>query len=53
MPRTYEVKSGDSLFKIAASKLGNGERWREVMAANTDRLDRPEDLRAGMELLLP
>ncbi len=53
VPRTYEVKSGDSLFKIAASKLGNGERWREVMAANTDRLDRPEDLRAGMELLLP
>ena len=52
-PRTYQVRSGDSLFTIAAAKLGDGERWREVMAANVDRLDRPEDLQAGMELKLP
>lgn len=30
----YTVKSGDSLWKIAQSKLGNGNRYKEIMTLN-------------------
>ena len=47
----YRVQSGDSLWKIAARELGDGERWREIAAANpgfdADRL------LVGQELVLP
>jgi nucleoid-associated protein YgaU len=47
----YRVQSGDSLWKIAARELGDGERWRESAAANpgfdADRL------LVGQELVLP
>ncbi|WP_243415240.1 peptidoglycan recognition protein family protein [Merdimmobilis hominis] len=32
--KTYTVKNGDSFWKIAMEQLGDGERWRELAAAN-------------------
>jgi nucleoid-associated protein YgaU len=31
---TYTVKRGDSLWAIAAAKLGNGARYTEIKALN-------------------
>lgn len=35
----YTVKSGDTLWGIAASKLGNGTRWREIYNKNSDAIE--------------
>lgn len=50
---TYTVEAGDNLTRIAARFLGDGERWDELLVANADQLDRPENLRVGMTLKLP
>ena len=33
-PKTYTVKSGDTLYGISKRILGNGNRWREIYNAN-------------------
>jgi nucleoid-associated protein YgaU len=32
--RSYEVKSGDTLFIIAQKELGDGNRWKEITDVN-------------------
>jgi nucleoid-associated protein YgaU len=52
--RTYTVKEGDSLWKIATSQLGKGTRWQEILKLNADTLKNNEDnLEVGMKLHLP
>jgi nucleoid-associated protein YgaU len=51
--REYVVKSGDSLWKIAASNLGNGSRYEEIAELNADVLDDGDNLTVGMRLKLP
>ena len=51
--RTYTVKSGDNLTRIAAQTLGDGQRWDDIFAANRDTLDAPESIRVGQVLRLP
>ena len=31
----YQVRPGDSLYRIAVNVYGNGARWRAIYAANT------------------
>ncbi|MFF4410195.1 alpha/beta hydrolase [Streptomyces sp. NPDC001404] len=31
---TYTVQQGDSLWRVAAAELGDGDRWREIYALN-------------------
>lgn len=47
---TYTVKSGDSLWKIAQTNLGDGNKWTEI-AKNND-LKNPSIIRVGQELKL-
>ncbi|MCH9022969.1 MAG: LysM peptidoglycan-binding domain-containing protein, partial [Planctomycetes bacterium] len=51
--RTYRVKDGDSLWRIAQKTLGDGNRYREILRLNQRRIDREDDLLLGMELRLP
>ena len=51
--RTYTVKTGDNLTRIAARTLGDGQRWDDIFAANRDTLDAPESIRVGQVLRLP
>ena len=32
--KTYTVKAGDSLWRIAAQQLGNGARYKEIKTLN-------------------
>ena len=49
----HVVKSGDSLFKIAAKHLGDGNRWPELFAANRTIVRRPDQIVPGMRLIVP
>jgi len=52
-PTTYTVKEGDSLYRIAEKRLGDGDRYDEIYQANKDTLSSPSDIRVGMKLKLP
>jgi hypothetical protein len=51
--KRYVVKDGDSLWSIAAEKLGNGSRYKEISKLNADILKNDHDLTIGMKLSLP
>lgn len=46
------VKSGDSLWKFAAERLGNGRRWQEIASINPSLRD-PNHIETGSEIVLP
>jgi nucleoid-associated protein YgaU len=46
------VKPGDSLWKFAAERLGNGRRWQELLSVNPGLRD-PNHIEAGSEIVLP
>lgn len=52
--RTYQVKPGDSFYAIARDRLGDANRWNEILAMNREKVDgNPNRLRVGQVLLLP
>ena len=48
--KTYTVKAGDNLWNIAAAHLGNGARYKEIIALNGLKSD---IIRPGQVLKLP
>ena len=50
---TYEVKSGDSLSKIAKHYYGSGNAWKTIFDANTDILKDPNKIFPGQKLKIP
>lgn len=51
-PPGVQVRSGDTLWKLAAAYLGSGMRWTELAAANPELVD-PDRLEVGQWLRLP
>jgi nucleoid-associated protein YgaU len=51
--RVYVVREGDSLWEIAADKLGDGSRYNEIAKLNAHVIDDEDTLCVGMRLKLP
>jgi 5'-nucleotidase/UDP-sugar diphosphatase len=49
--KTYLVKHGDTLFRIAKEHYGSGSQWHRIAAANPGLT--PATLKAGQKLLMP
>ena len=51
--RTYTVKSGDTLSKIAKEFYGNANEYNKIFEANKDKLTSPDKINVGEELNIP
>lgn len=51
--KRYRVRANDTIWSIAKSTLGNGERWPDILRLNRDVLRDVNQLQAGMVLRLP
>jgi nucleoid-associated protein YgaU len=51
--KVYEVKSGDSLSKIAKHEYGDASKWPKIFEANKDILKDPNKIFPGQKLKIP
>jgi nucleoid-associated protein YgaU len=51
--RTYTVKSGDSLSKIAKHHYGDANAWHRIYEANRDKIKNPDLIHPGQEFVIP
>lgn len=47
------VQPGETLGAISKRYYGTTTRWKDILAANADQLEKPEKLRPGMTLIIP
>jgi LysM repeat protein len=51
--RTYTVKSGDTLSKIAQEFYGSANEYNRIFEANRDKLSDPNRIQVGQQLVIP
>jgi nucleoid-associated protein YgaU len=51
--RTYTVKSGDTLSKIAQREYGDAGDWRRIYEANKDTIKNPDLIYPGQTFIIP
>ncbi|MBV8552574.1 MAG: LysM peptidoglycan-binding domain-containing protein [Acidobacteriaceae bacterium] len=51
--RTYTVKPGDTLSKIAEQFYGKATDYNRIFEANRDKLSDPNKIQVGQELVIP
>ena len=49
----HTVAAGETLWKIAEERLGDGARYMEIFEANRDILENPDHILPGQVLKLP
>lgn len=52
-PLRHVVQANESLYKIAKQYLGDGNRWRELAAANAGKVGKDGSVRTGVSLVIP
>ena len=52
-PVIYTVRPGDSLAAISYRYYGETLKYREIFAANQDKLTSPDKIRIGQKLTIP
>ncbi|MFL6414673.1 MAG: LysM peptidoglycan-binding domain-containing protein [Bryobacteraceae bacterium] len=50
---TYTVKAGDTLSKIAKEIYGNANEYHKIFEANQDKLQSPDKIEVGQQLVIP
>ena len=50
---THTVKRGETLYSIAQETMNDGSRWREIVTLNRHLIRNPNDIKVGMNLLIP
>jgi len=53
IPKTYTVKSGDTLQKISDKFYGTTKRWNDILELNEKVIDDEDGLQVGMVIKLP
>jgi LysM repeat protein len=51
--RTYTVKPGDTLSKIAQEFYGQANEYNRIFEANRDKLSDPNKIQVGQQLVIP
>jgi nucleoid-associated protein YgaU len=51
--KTYTVKAGDSLSKIAKEVYGDANQWKKIHSANADLIRDPDKIQPGWTLMIP
>lgn len=51
--RVHLVQPGDTLYSLAERYYGHGKFYRKIRDANRNRLADPNELPAGMKLIIP
>jgi nucleoid-associated protein YgaU len=52
--KTYTVKKGDSLSKIAKEFYGDAKQWKKIYEANKDVIgNNPDLIKPGQEYVIP
>ena len=49
----YVLRQGESLSRVANAFYGDPERWKDIVAANKDKIPDPNVVRAGTIILIP
>lgn len=51
--KTYTVKAGDTLSRIAKEQLGDANAYTKIFEANRDQLSDPDKIKPGQVLKIP